>query len=767
MSKAWRASAWCGRRIYCVVARTRRAREEFRNGKFVLDQRFEDGHSAIEAHLTERLGDTGRKVHTGRSRNDQILVATRLWLKAKLASCSRCAASCAGLPRPRRTNRAAAARLHASAARGRLVDCDVVCGFAESFIDNAQRARDTLAWIDANPLGTAAGYGVNLPLDRESPRRPRLRAHAGVAGLRAVVARQVRDRRARCARHRAARSAPARLGSESVHDGRIRFVQLPPEYTTGSSIMPNKRNPDVIELMRATYASVAAARTEIEQLLSLPSGYQRDLQFSKGGFSTGSRADLPRSNCCPICSRACNGSACDACGDRAVDVRDRCRDRAGRSRRAVPRCLQARGAGAATRGSGRTPEASLARARSPGAAADLRLDELRARLQATRITMNMFAHRVFPNSDCRPGAAPCSRSAAACSRTTGVVRPQCARAGGFHRRVARRRARDRARLVRRGRGGPLARRHRCGGRTRSRQALAALGQTRMVALWQSLIDAPVAQVLLAHDDLRNRRRYLNARNTLLELLRLGSVPVVNENDTVAVEELKLGDNDNLAAIVAALVDADLLLIASDVDGLYSAHPLRDTGAASRNCRRRHAGDSRDGRRFPARSVPAACAPSSKPRRRRQTPASPRCCSTAAMPRPWACSHEARFAARISPRRGRAWPRASTGCAMRPVRAVRSASMRAPRAHCSAASRCCRAASSVWTASLRAAISSKSCPSTPLPRTVGRARTHAVQCRRGSASCRQAVARDRERSWVSATATPSCAATIWCRGSGRT
>jgi len=105
-----------------------------------------------------------------------------------------------------------------------------------------------------------------------------------------------------------------------------------------------------------------------------------------------------------------------------------------------------------------------------------------------------------------------------------------------------------------------------------RQALAALGQTRMVALWQSLIAAPVAQVLLAHDDLRNRRRYLNARNTLLELLRLKSLPVINENDTVAVEELKLGDNDNLAAIVAALVDADLLLIASDVDGLYSAHP---------------------------------------------------------------------------------------------------------------------------------------------------------------------------------------------------
>ena len=111
-----------------------------------------------------------------------------------------------------------------------------------------------------------------------------------------------------------------------------------------------------------------------------------------------------------------------------------------------------------------------------------------------------------------------------------------------------------------------------------RQALAALGQTRMIGLWQSLLDVPVAQVLLTHDDLRNRRRYLNARNTLLELLRLGAVPVVNENDTVAVEELKLGDNDNLAATVAALVDAECLLIASDVDGLYSAHPTHNADA---------------------------------------------------------------------------------------------------------------------------------------------------------------------------------------------
>jgi glutamate 5-kinase len=111
-----------------------------------------------------------------------------------------------------------------------------------------------------------------------------------------------------------------------------------------------------------------------------------------------------------------------------------------------------------------------------------------------------------------------------------------------------------------------------------RQALAALGQAPMIALWQSLSEVPVAQVLLSHDDVRNRRRYLNARATLRELLRLKVLPVVNENDTVAVDELKLGDNDNLAAVVAALVDAELLLIATDIQGLYSGHPMRDSNA---------------------------------------------------------------------------------------------------------------------------------------------------------------------------------------------
>ena len=116
-----------------------------------------------------------------------------------------------------------------------------------------------------------------------------------------------------------------------------------------------------------------------------------------------------------------------------------------------------------------------------------------------------------------------------------------------------------------------------------RQALAALGQAKLMAFWQGFFARPVAQVLLTHDDVRNRRRYLNARATLRELLRCGALPVVNENDTVSVDELKLGDNDTLAATVAALIDADVLFIATDIDGLYSADPRTDSDAKPIQC----------------------------------------------------------------------------------------------------------------------------------------------------------------------------------------
>lgn len=110
-----------------------------------------------------------------------------------------------------------------------------------------------------------------------------------------------------------------------------------------------------------------------------------------------------------------------------------------------------------------------------------------------------------------------------------------------------------------------------------KQAAAAVGQIRLMAFYDEQFSArqqPVAQILLTHDDLANRRRYLNARHTFEALLDAGVLPIVNENDSVAVEEVRFnfGDNDNLSALVAVLISADLLVILSDVDGLYTADP---------------------------------------------------------------------------------------------------------------------------------------------------------------------------------------------------
>jgi glutamate 5-kinase len=113
-----------------------------------------------------------------------------------------------------------------------------------------------------------------------------------------------------------------------------------------------------------------------------------------------------------------------------------------------------------------------------------------------------------------------------------------------------------------------------------KQAAAAIGQGLLVHTYTEAFawrGVDCAQVLLTRDDLSDRRRFLNARNTLMALLALGVIPVINENDTVAVDEIKFGDNDTLAALVATLVEADLLLILSDVEGLYECPP--GTGAA--------------------------------------------------------------------------------------------------------------------------------------------------------------------------------------------
>lgn len=259
--------------------------ELFIKGEFVLDDKYEDAHSAIEAYLIEKLGDTGRKIHTGRSRNDQVLVASRLYLRdalQKLVELNQKIAEVAlqraekeiMLPLPGYTHMQRA--MVSSAGMW-------WAGWAESFIDNLGLAKSSIDWINANPLGSGSGFGVNMPLDREHTTHALEFNRVQVAATYAQLSRGKFELQALAALSQSLLDLRRLAWDLSLFtSAEYSFVTLPAEYTTGSSLMPNKRNPDLIELLRASYAVVAGARTEIESLLSLPSGYHRDLQFSKG-----------------------------------------------------------------------------------------------------------------------------------------------------------------------------------------------------------------------------------------------------------------------------------------------------------------------------------------------------------------------------------------------------------------------------------------------------------------------------------------------------
>ncbi len=360
---------------------------DFMEGRFVLDERFEDCHSAIEARLVERLGEVGKKVHTARSRNDQVLTALRLYVRAQLerltAACAACserllarAKASAAVPMPGWTHLQRAMPTSLGA---------FLAGHGEGFLDDAFAARAALELVDACPLGTGAGFGTSVPLDRDGEAaelgfvRLALNVHAAHNG------RGKLELFALQALHLAALDVRRLAWDLSLFASQeAGFVHLPDAYTTGSSLMPNKRNPDVIELLRTLAPTVEGAMHEIAGVLALPSGYHRDLQATKGPMLRAFARALAGLELVPtlIDALVFDEEALRAAITPDLYATDRAlelvmegvpfRDAYRRAAAEIPTLAE------------RTPEESLRARRSLGAAGNLALERLEERLRALK-----------------------------------------------------------------------------------------------------------------------------------------------------------------------------------------------------------------------------------------------------------------------------------------------------------------------------------------------------------------------------------------------
>jgi len=359
--------------------------------EFILDNRFEDCHSAIEYWLVKKLGELGKKIHTGRSRNDQILCATRLYLKSSLEivieKCKQSAKTC--------LKQAKNGKLQPMPGYSHLQQAVPsstgmwFAGFAESMIDNLINLNAALELVDSNPLGTAAGYGVNLPLDRK------------------LITQELQFSRMQInpiyAQNSRGKFEIATLNAMSLCLLDVRrycwdislfttqefaMVKLPDEMMTGSSIMPNNDNPDLVELMRASYAVVQSAMVELQSLLSLPSGYQRDLQLTKAPMLRGIKKTIDTLSLFPMLIEGTQfiSEACEAKINAPMYATDLAMELSVQGlpfRTAYQQVVNSYG-----ELEQRQPIDSLQARVSPGGCGDLRLDELQCRLNSKSTSIN-------------------------------------------------------------------------------------------------------------------------------------------------------------------------------------------------------------------------------------------------------------------------------------------------------------------------------------------------------------------------------------------
>ncbi len=355
---------------------------DVKSGAFVLGPPFEDGHSAIEHFLTERLGPLGGKVHTGRSRNDQVQTALRLYMRDRLEQLG-------GLCREtalRLLDRAEADAMTIMPGYTHLqraVPSTVglwLGGLAEAFVDIAALAHSTRDWINSSPLGTAAGYGVNLPLAREQTAQDLEFDRLQINPQYAQNSRGRFELQAITALAQATLELRRLAWDLSLYtSGEFAFVSLPQRYVTGSSIMPNKYNPDTVELLRAQHGVVAGALTELQSVIALPSGYHRDLQATKPPLLRAFESTLPALALVPalVSEMSFDREAMERALEPAMFATDVAVEAA---RDGIPFREAYRAAMGQEVGQ-RTGADSVAARVSPGACAQLMLEEIRARAQ--------------------------------------------------------------------------------------------------------------------------------------------------------------------------------------------------------------------------------------------------------------------------------------------------------------------------------------------------------------------------------------------------
>ena len=255
-------------------------------GTFTIEKEFEDMHSKIEHVLTERLGDLGKKIHTARSRNDQVLVAMHLYIKHELGAIKTQVTALFDLLlslAEKHQNELMPGYTHLQVAMPSSFGL-WFSAYAESLIDDLYFWQSAYKIADQNPLGSAAGYGSAFPIDRDFTTKALDFSQLKINSVAAQMSRGKLEKSTGMALS-AIGSTLAKFSMDvCLYMGQdFNFISFPDNLTTGSSIMPHKKNPDLFELVRGKCNSVQALPNQLALLTTnLPSGYHRELQLAKG-----------------------------------------------------------------------------------------------------------------------------------------------------------------------------------------------------------------------------------------------------------------------------------------------------------------------------------------------------------------------------------------------------------------------------------------------------------------------------------------------------